>query len=186
MPEEIEVPTEHLHETLHEQAHGGHHGEGGDSPPRWVSQVALSAAMLAVGAAVAALLAGHHANEAIIEQMKATDQWALYQAKGIKANMADNKLELLAALGKETKEADKANVERYREEQKEIKKDADEKERSSEDHMRRHVVLARSVTTYQISIALAAIAVLSRRKLLWYVSLVLGVGGTLFLAQSFL
>ena len=190
MPEEIEVPTEHLHETLHEHAHaaGGEHAtHGGEaSPPPWVSQVALSAAVLAVGAAVAALLAGHHANEAIIEQMKATDAWALYQAKGIKGSLAEQKVELLAALGKEAKEDDKAKLERYREEQKEIKKEADEEERSSKEHMRRHGVLARSVTTYQIAIALSAIAVLSRRKVLWFAGLVLGVGGTIFLGLALL
>ena len=37
MPEEIEVPTEHLHETLHEKAQ-----EGGGPP--WIQGVALSAA----------------------------------------------------------------------------------------------------------------------------------------------
>jgi Domain of unknown function (DUF4337) len=186
MPEEIEVPTEHLHETLHEKAHEAHEGHGhGESPPSWVSQVALSAAMLAVGAAIAALLAGHHANEAIIEQMKATDQWALYQAKGLKGSLVDQKLEILGALGKEVKEGDKANAERYREEQKDIKREADEETHSSEKHMARHVVLSYSVTSFQVAIALSAIAVLSRRKLLWYVGLVLGVIGAVFFGISF-
>jgi hypothetical protein len=188
MPEEIEVPTEHLHETLHEHAEGGEHPEheGGAPPPAWVSQVALSAAVLAVAAAVAALLAGHHANEAIIEQMKATDGWALYQAKGIKSSLVEQKAEILAALGKEVKEDDKAKIERYRDEQKDIKKEADEEELSSRHHMERHGTLARSVTTFQVAIALSAIAVLSRRKALWYGSLILGVGGAVFLLLALL
>lgn len=52
MPDEIEVPTEHLHETLHEKAHG-------DGDP-WLLRVALSAAMLSVLAAIAATVAGHY------------------------------------------------------------------------------------------------------------------------------
>jgi hypothetical protein len=184
MPEEIEVPTEHLHEALHEEAegHGGHGGHG----PGWISKVALSAAVLAVTAAVAALLAGHHANEAMLEQMQATDQWAYYQAKGIKGSLVENKLDILAAVGKEPKEDDRKKIERYKEEQKEIEDKAKELEHSSDQHMHRHVIFARAVTTYQVAIALSAIAVLSRKKLLWFVGLVLGAIGTVFLVQALL
>ncbi|HVY44580.1 MAG TPA: DUF4337 family protein [Minicystis sp.] len=179
MPEEIEVPTEHLHETLHEHAEhakggGEGHGEGG---PPWVSQVALSAAILAVLAAVSALLASAHANEAMLEQMRATDDWAFYQAKGIKANMLQTKLEMLAALkvegGGETKE--KLGV--YLKQQKEIQDKAQEEENKSREHMEHHEVLAKSVTAFQVAIAMSAIAVLAKRRALWYVNLVLGVVG---------
>jgi hypothetical protein len=182
MPEEIEVPTEHLHETLNEAA-GGH---GGESGPSWVSQVALTAAVLAVTAAVAALLAGHHANEAMLEQMKATDAWAYFQAKGIKGSLVENKLDILAALGKEAKEDEKKKLERYKEEQKEISDKAEDLERSSERHMGRHMILARSVTAYQVAIALAAISVLSRKKMVWFLSLALGALGTGFLVHALL
>jgi hypothetical protein len=180
MPEEIEVPTEHLHETLHEEAHGHGHGE---SPPSWVSQVALSAAVLAVTAAVAALLAGHHANEAMLEQMQATDQWALYQAKGIKGSLVANKLDIMEALGK-PREDERKEVVRYKDEQKEIEDKAKELEHSSDQHMHRHLTFARGVTSYQVAIALSAIAVLSRKKVLWFLSLALGAVGTVFLVQG--
>jgi hypothetical protein len=118
MPEEIEVPTEHLHESIKEahegHAHGGHEGHAGSS---WIGRVALTAAVLAVAAAITALLAGHHANEAMLEQMKATDQWSLYQAKGIKMTQVETKLDLLSALGKEPHEDDRKKIERYKEEQ---------------------------------------------------------------------
>ncbi len=183
MPEEIEVPTEHLHEALHEAAEG--HG-GGESGPSWISQVALSAAVLAVAAAVAALLAGHHANEAMLEQMQATDQWSYYQAKGIKSTLVENKMDTLVAIGKEPKEEDKKRLERYKEEQKEIEEKAKEKEHASEAHMGHHVIFARSVTAFQVGIALAAISVLSRRKLVWFASLGLGAIGAFFLVQALL
>jgi Domain of unknown function (DUF4337) len=180
MPEEIEVPTEHLHETLHEKAEG----HGGDEGPPWVGKVALSAAILAVLAAVAALSAGHHANEAMLEQMQATDNWAYFQAKGIKGALVETKIELLNALSKEPVEAERKRIDKYKEEQKEIEDKAHEQERSSADHMRRHVIFARSVTSFQIAIAMSAIAVLSRKKLLWYAGLVLGVVGVLMLVQA--
>ena len=79
MPEEIEVPTEHLHETIHEAAEGHHPHMAGFN-----MQVALSTAILAVVAAVSALFAGHAANEAVLEQIEASDKWNFYQAKSIK------------------------------------------------------------------------------------------------------
>jgi hypothetical protein len=185
MPEEIEVPTEHLHETMHEAAHGhggGH--ESSESTPGWISQVALSAAVLAVAAAVAALLAGHHANEAMLEQMQATDHWAYYQAKGIKASLVESRMDLRGALGKEATEDDRKKIERYKEEQKEIEEKAHEKEHSSEHHMSRHVVFARSVTAFQVAIALSAISVLSKKKLVWFAGLALGVIGVALLVPA--
>jgi uncharacterized membrane protein len=183
MPEEIEAPTEHLHETLHEQAHG--HG-GGEGPPSWVSQVALSAAMVAVLAAISAMLAGHNANEAMLEQMKATDEWGYYQAKGIKAAILDTKMDVMTALSKEPHEADRKKVEEYRKEQKEIEEKARHEEKASREHMVRHGVQARAVTASQVAIALSAIAVLSRKKWIWFGSLLMGGLGALLLAQSFL
>lgn len=41
--------------------------------------------------------------------------------------------------------------------------------------------MARGVTVFQVAIALGAIAVVTKRKPLWYVSLVLGAGGIMFL-----
>lgn len=191
MPEEIEVPTEHLHESLKEAheghaGHGGHGGHDGGAGPSWIGRVALTAAVLAVAAAITALLAGHHANEAIIEQMKATDQWALYQAKGIKMTQVETKLDLLTALGKTPGDDDRKKIERYKEEQEGIKEKATELEQSSARNLGHHVVLARAVTGFQVAIALSAISVLSRRKVVWFFSIALGVIGAGFLVQGLL
>lgn len=140
-------------------------------------QVALSSAILAVLAALAALFAGHHVNEAVLERIKASDQWSYFQAKGIKASVLASKLELLATLEKPVNEADREKLEEYKKEQKEIEKEAREKEEASEKHLASHNTLASSVTLFQVAIALAAIAVLTKKRLLWVVGLVLGLGG---------
>ena len=178
MPEEIEVPTEHLHEKMEEAAH--HHGGG------WVAKVAVSAAILAVVAAISALLAGHHANEAMLEQMQATDQWAFYQAKGIKAAVMQSKIEMLTALGKEAIPADQAKISKYEGEQKQIEEKGHELEHSSEHHMELHTQFARAVTIFQIAIALAAISVLAKRPKLWWLSLGAGAAGLVFFIQGLL
>jgi hypothetical protein len=180
MPEEIEVPTEHLHETLKEEAEKHHHAP----EISWISQVALTSALIAVLAAISSLLAGHHANEAMLEQMEATDQWAFYQSKGIKAAVLDAKLQLLAALGKETRPEEHTKLSSYEGEQGRIEEKGHELESSSRRHMQEHNLLARSVTIFQIAIAMAAISVLVRKKPLWYASVLLGLGGTFFLVQA--
>jgi hypothetical protein len=175
MPEEIEVPTEHLHEKMEEEAHE----RGG-----WVAKVAVSSALLAVAAAISALLAGHHANEAMLEQMQATDQWAFYQAKGIKASVTQVKLDMLDAMGKPASADEHAKITKYGEEQKDIEGKGHELEHSSENHMEHHGSFAYAVTIFQVAIALGAISVLAKRPKLWYVSLGLGAAGVVFLVQG--
>src|SRR5258708_26202986 len=79
--EDPEVPTEHLHEHIHEAASEGH--------DKWSMLVAISTAFMAAFAALSSLMAGHQSNEALITQIKASDQWSYYNAKGIKAEVAD-------------------------------------------------------------------------------------------------
>lgn len=172
MAEEIEVPTEHLHEDMEYEAH--HSGE------KWIVFVALSSALLAVFAATSALLAGHHANEAMIEQIQSSDQWAFYQAKGTKAAILESKMELLGSLGKEVSEKDRERLKDYKVEQNEIRDKAKEKQASSESHLKHHDALAKSVTIFQVAIALGAISALTKKKLLWFGSLVFGISGLVF------
>jgi hypothetical protein len=173
MPEELEVPTEHLHESMEEKAH--------EASEKWVSRVALSAAILSVLAAITAMLAGDHANEAMIEQLQASDQWAYYQSKGIKATVLDSKMEVLEAQGKTPNPKDEEKLTAYKQDQAGIKDTADEKETVAADHLRKHNKMARGVTAFQIAIALSAISVLTKRKALWYCSLALGAAGVGFL-----
>lgn len=172
MPEEIEVPTEHLHEHMNEEAeeHGG--------TVKWIARVAVSSAVLAVLAAITALLASHHSDEAILEQMKATDQWSYYQAKSIKLAVLQNDLDARKDDGKPVLAERAKKVDQYTADMKEIKDKGDELEASSAEHMQHHVWLARGVTAFQIAIAMGAIAVLARRQQLWLVSLGLGALGS--------
>jgi len=160
--EEAEVPLEHLHEEIH------HHAEHGGPP--WISWVALSTAILAVLAAITGLLSGKHANEAMMSQIEAADQWAYYQAKGIKAAVLDAKMTLSGTVT----EQDQQKAEKYKEEQAEIQDEARHKEAEAKGHFHQHEIFAHGVTFFQIAIAIAAISALTRRQRYWFVSLVLG------------
>src|SRR5437773_6116679 len=110
--EEAEVPLEHLHEQVH---HSAEHSE-----EAWISWVALSTAILAVLAAIAGLLSGKNANEAMMSQIEASDQWSYYQAKSIKAAVLDTKMSLSSS----PNESDATKRDRYEKEQEEIKTEA--------------------------------------------------------------
>lgn len=171
--EEAEVPLEQLHEGIH------HHAE--ESGEKWISGVALSTAILAVLAAIAALLSGSHANEAMMRQIESADQWAFYQAKGIKAAVLEAKM----SLSDSSSPADREKAEKYSEEQNEIQKEAQEKATEAKTNFHRHEVFARGVTLFQIAIAIAAISALTKRRHYWMVSMLVGAVGCIFLVLGF-
>jgi hypothetical protein len=167
--EEAEVPIEHLHEHVKESAEHSHIS--------WISWVALSTAVLAVLAAIAGLLSAHHVNEAMMEQIEASDQWSYYQAKSIKAAVLDAKMSLAATRD----ESDQSKRDRYEKEQEEIKTEAEHKEAAAKSNFHKHETFARGVTMFQIAIAIAAISALTRKQRFWYVSLLFGGVGCVFL-----
>jgi uncharacterized protein DUF4337 len=167
--EEAEVPLEHLHEHAHETAKHSHE--------LWISWVALSTAIFAVLAAIASLLSGEHANEAMLNQIEASSQWSYYQAKSIKAAVLDAK----AAFTGTPDESDQSKRARYEKEQEEIKSEAERKEAAAKSLFHKHEVFARGVTMFQIAIAIAAISALTRKRSFWFVSLVFGAFGCAFL-----
>ena len=170
--EESDVPLEHLHEHVKESAE--HTGEA------WISWVALSTAILAVLAAIASLLSGEYANEAMMNQIEASDQWSYYQAKSIKAAVLDAKTGLSGA----PSESDQSKRERYADEQEEIKSEAEQKQAAAKSYFHKHEVFARGVTMFQIAIAIAAISALTKKRSFWAVSLVFGALGCAFLVLA--
>jgi Domain of unknown function (DUF4337) len=170
--EEAEVPLEYLHEQTHETAK--HSGE------KWISGVALSTAILAVLAAIASLLSGEHANEAMLNQIEASNQWSYYQAKSIKAAVLDAKMTFTGA----SDESDQSKRARYEKEQQEIRSEAEHKEAAAKSYFHKHEVFARGVTMFQIAIAIAAISALTKKRSFWLVSLVFGALGCAFLVLA--
>ena len=176
--EEAEISTEHLQEEMH------HHAQSAGQS--WIMGVALTSALLAVLAAVAALLSGHHANEAMIEQMKASDAWSYYQAKGIKAAVLGSKIDFRRALKQPVGPGDDDKLVQYADEQAKISVEAKELEASSRRHLHTHEIFAGAVTLFQVAIGIAAIAALTRKRRFWLVSMSFGALGLVVFALGFL
>jgi hypothetical protein len=156
--------------------------------PSWTLALSLSTAIIAVFAAVASLQSGAHANaailsknEAVLNQARASDQWAYYQAKGIKQSIYASQAEALGESRPDEAKKLQAEAEHYKAEQAEVEKRAKELEaavletgKAADESLERHHEFAISVTVFQVAIALSAIAALTRRKALWFVSLAVG------------
>lgn len=164
--EELENPTESLHEHIHE---GAHHAEATGN--KWIVYVALTTAIIAVLSAITGLLASYHADEAMLSQIRASDQWAYYQAKGIKTEILVSEGKLFKAMGKDPLPADEDKIKGNKVEQEEIMHKAKEDEAESHQHLESHNILARSVTLFQIAIAIGAIAILIKKRIYWLISL---------------
>jgi len=171
--EEPEVPLEQVHEHLEHQAH--------HEPDSFIPKVALSTAIIAAFAAISSLLAGDHANEAMVSQIQSSDKWAYYQAKSIKASVLGAKIAMIESLDKKPNPKDEEKLAEYGKDQEEISKEATALEHEAKEHLERHKKLASGVTLLQIAIAIGAISALTKRKAFWGVSLLFGLGGVGFL-----
>jgi hypothetical protein len=190
MSEEYEVHGPHDHAV----EHAG--GRGASDP--FAGRMAVMTAILASIGAIFAYQSGtsenlalYYKNEAAIRKTEAANQWAYYQAKGEKQNLA----ELGAALSANASEAQRhfaADVERYRQQKEPIRANAEAIEKvvaaddaRSETLMHGHHRWAQATTAIQISIALTAITLLTRRRWLLYVSMGLAGAGVVLGGLAF-
>jgi hypothetical protein len=192
MPEGPEVETDRLHESIQEEVEH----EGGS----FLRRIALTTAILAALAAIAALRAGATVNEALVLkteaarlQAEASDQWSFYQAKGVKAAVQEASRTSWLAIGKEPPAEYAEKQKKYGDEQAEIQAKARELEgerdaKSKEaDHLpHHHHGFAHAVAVFQVAIALGAVAALTKSRPVWMGSLVLGAGGLVLFAVAIL
>jgi len=158
----------------------------------WTKYVALSMIFLAVLAATATQKgAGFSStvmkqlNVATFEQAQASDQWAYYQAKGIKQAVSSEERDvLLAAAGnpdpKRLADLEK-KIERYGNEQKEITIEAkkleakrDEATVSATLAAKRGSEMGLATTLFQIAISLGGVTLIVKKRSMWYISMATG------------
>ncbi|MCJ0763995.1 DUF4337 domain-containing protein [Variovorax terrae] len=174
----VHGPHDHELEHAAQGEHGetAHHGVGGGS---MTNQIAVFTALIATVGAIFAYMggatqanAGLFKNNAAIKKTEASNQWNYFQAKSTKQSLA----ELARDLAPEDKKTGyQAKVERYEKEKNEIKLVADKLEgeskawdEQSDAQMHQHHRWAQATTALQVAIALAAIALLTKKKWLEY------------------
>lgn len=175
MAEEFEVRGPHEE---HLEASAEH------DPKGMAGQLAVITAVLATVGAMFSYMAGStqvdaalQKNDAAIKKTEAANRWNYYQAKGNKQTLNELGLELATDSRKPFFEGE---IKRYKAEKADIKVEAEKLEKESEgfDHlseasMHQHHRWAQATTALQIAIAMAAIALLTKKR--WLEHAVIGV-----------
>jgi hypothetical protein len=156
-------------------------------------QVAVSIAGLAVCLAVVENKGDNAKTDAIIQTNEASNEWARYQSKSIKATLARTEMILLSnlqpAAGVKTAERVewlKGEATRYESDEKEITDLARNAQTAAQVSSKVNDRCDEGALALQIAIVVASVAILSRWKLLWIVALVLGLLGAAIGVSAFL
>jgi Na+/glutamate symporter len=169
----------HDHELEH-AAHGGHGESHTSSIAMFTAIIATVGALFGYMGGATQANAGLYKNNAAIKKTEASNQWNYYQAKSSKQNLSELAMELTPS----KKEFYQDEIKRYKGEKAEIKAAAEKLEAESkhwdvqsDEQMHQHHRWAQATTVLQVAIAMAAIALLSRKKWLEYMMYVAGAGG---------
>ena len=169
----------------------------------WTKYTSLSIVFIAVLAAIAAQWSGKYSsrvlvklNDATYNQALASDQWSFYQAKSIKKNlyetMRDSGLKG-ADTSSQSAEAFQARINKYEAEEAKIMNLATNYETLRDAARKDATVASRhgagmgtSIAIFQISVALASICLVTKKRSLWYLSLGFAIVATLKMLQVWL
>jgi Na+/glutamate symporter len=159
----------HDHELEH--ATQGHAEPGGSH----TNSIAMFTAIIATVGAIFSYMggatqanAGLFKNNAAIKKTEASNQWNYYQAKSSKQNLSELAIELAPPAKKDFYQDE---IKRYKSEKGDIKQAAEKLEAESkawddksESEMHLHHRWAQATTALQVAIAMAAIALMTRKK----------------------
>ena len=146
--------------------------------------VAVTLSILAVLVAVATLLGHRASTEEIILQTKATDQWALFQAKNIRLHEMQGFADLLGTLSPVDQE--KAEVlrekylketDRYEKEKEEVSEQAKELEKERRLSSRRADRYETGEVILEIALIICSLTLLTKKRIFWLSGIALGLIG---------
>ena len=170
----VHGPHDHELEHAAQGAHGSDHASGG-----MINQIAMFTAMVATVGAIFSYMggatqanAGLYKNNAALKKTEASNQWNYFQAKSTKQSLAELARDLAA---EDKKVSYQGKVDRYEKEKIDIKLAAEKLEsesnqwdKQSDEQMHQHHRWTQATTVLQVSIAMAAIALLTKKKWLEY------------------
>jgi hypothetical protein len=146
--------------------------------------VAVTLSILAVLVAIATLLGHRTSTEEIILQTKATDQWALFQAKNIRLHEMQGFADLLGTLSPADKEKTEAlrekylkEIDRYEQEKDEASEQAKELEKERESSSRRADRYEAGEVILEIALIICSLTLLTKKRIFWLSGIALGLIG---------
>jgi len=167
----------------------------------WLNYLALATVILAVCATLSTFKGGSYSTRSVLSQSQAANQWAYYQAKSLKGYLYEIQKENLdfdlqekEATLTETGLKDLKDriasygkrIAKYDGEKSEIMKEARQFEAIRDDAQRHARVFGIAVIFLQIAILLSSVAALLKKKLVWYLGLVIGAAGVFYFIDGFM
>ena len=168
----------------------------------WLTWMAITTILIAVAATLSTFKGGGFSTRSLLNQTKASDQWAFFQSKSIKSYIYDLRRENLeiqvASLEKQKGNEDlvkKYNgliadytqkVKTYETEKEDISKTARGFENLRDESKLHSDKFGVGVIFLQISILLSSIATLSKKKYVWICGLILGAIGIFYFLDGLL
>jgi hypothetical protein len=144
------------------------HASGG-----FEKRVALTMAIIAAALAIVSVLGHLAATEELLNQQRASDQWAFYQAKSIRRYTSDVARDILASAGRPEIAAKCAdNSKRYQKEGDDIQSEATKLQHESDHEGRRALRLHLGEIFLEIAIVFASVAILTKRPLMWWTGMI--------------
>ena len=168
---------------------------------KWLNYLALTTVILAVCATLSTFKGAGYSTRAVLSQSQATNQWAYYQAKGIKGYLYEIQKEALELEFKKDKirgaktlkeEYEKKidlyaqKIKKYDGEKTEISKEAKRLETLRDDAQKHSGVFGLAVIFLQIAILLSSIAALMKKKVVWVIGMGAGAIGVIYFVNGFL
>lgn len=158
-----------------------------------LAPVSLTMAIVAVLVATITLLGHRSHTEEILLQNKTTDQWAYYQAKNLRRNNLEALDDVLGALqGKDAERAEKVqqrfehDIEKYRDEQKEIEQEARKLEGELLLTSRRADRFDLGEVFLEIGLVITSITLLTGRRTYWVIGMGFAAAGIVAAATAYL
>jgi len=168
--------SEEIHE-LQEHAEEAHHD-------RTLAPVTVTMAVLAVLVATVSLLGHRTHTEELLLQNQSTDRWAQYQAKSIRRHNYDMFTDLLsvsavrdAEAASKMRERYAREVERYREDQKELDAEARKLEAETANARRQADRFDLAEVFLEVALVITSMTLLTRRRAFWFAALVIAAAG---------
>jgi hypothetical protein len=168
---------------------------------KWLNYLALTTVILAVCATLSTFKGAGYSTRAVLSQSQATNQWAYYQAKGIKGYLYEIQKEALELEFKKDKIRDAKTlkeeyekkidlyaqkIKKYDGEKAEISKEAKRLETLRDDAQKHSGVFGLAVIFLQIAILLSSIAALMKKKVVWVIGMGAGAVGVVYFVNGFL
>jgi hypothetical protein len=169
---------------------------------KWSTFLAITTVIFAVCATLSTFKGGGFSTRSLMNQTKASDQWAFFQSKSIKGYMFEmqkDRMELDMQVLPKSKDAAEigskyqARIAKYDEKLKQYEKDKEEIRKTAEDLEKEGKIFKQHSSTFgiaviflQVAILLSSIAALMKKRAIWFLSLAVGIVGIFYFIDGFL